>query len=176
MKINRQVVISVGVLVLSGLLISSLNYFRLQRHMNEAVSFYETGTVLRAHYGFFVNPTVLVLNMIRPGEESSRATNFYTLLKFSELVKDQEFSVVELQYNGSPRFLIKGDYFRKLGEEFSWQNPVYTLQHFPENLLNPDGSAAYPTWEGGWLGVSSKQLQDANDFHDKWYLDESLKN
>ena len=41
---------------------------------------------------------------------------------------------------------------------------------FPENLLKVDGSRAYPTWAGGLLGVSGKQVEDFNDFHRQWWL------
>jgi hypothetical protein len=41
--------------------------------------------------------------------------------------------------------------------------------------MNPDGSSAYPEWTGGWLGVASKQINDFNDFHSKWYLDDMNK-
>jgi len=62
-----------------------------------------------------------------------------------------------------------------LGKEYSWQNPVYTIRTFPENLINLDGSMAYPEWTGGWLRVTGKQMEDFNNFHKKWYLEDILK-
>nr|MBC8489582.1 hypothetical protein [Bacteroidota bacterium] len=55
------------------------------------------------------------------------------------------------------------------------QNPVYTMRTFPENLKNPDKSQSYSEWTGGWLGVSQKQIEDFNDFHDKWYFNDLLE-
>lgn len=79
---------------------------------------------------------------------------------------------VYLCYKGTPKFTISGSYFSRLGNEYSFQNPVYTMRTFPENLLTKDGLRAYPEWEGGIFGVLERQMQDFNDFHDKWYLDD----
>ena len=43
---------------------------------------------------------------------------------------------------------------------------------FPENLKTTSGLSAYSQWEGGMLGVLNRQLEDFNDFHDKWYLND----
>jgi hypothetical protein len=91
------------------------------------------------------------------------------LLQFAEQVKDRKFERVELAFRGETKFLLDGDFFQKLGREYSFQNPVYTTNHMPENLSLPDGTRAYDTWTGGLLGVSLKQMQDFNDFHDRWY-------
>jgi len=93
-----------------------------------------------------------------------------TLLQFSEHLKDENFDKVVLSYKGNPRFVLKGSYFRTLGEEYGVQNPIYTLRTLPENVYNLDGSPAFGTWTGGWLGVIGKQMEDLNEFHRAWYL------
>lgn len=90
--------------------------------------------------------------------------------QFSEQLKAEKYEQVDLCYRGERRFNIAGEYFQKLGKEFSWQNPVYTMRTLPENLKKPDGAPAYGTWTGGWIGVTGKQMEDFNDFHSKWYL------
>ena len=100
---------------------------------------------------------------------------FRVLLQFAESVKDYNFEIVELAFRGNTKFKLGGVYFKQLGEEYSWQNPIYTARTFPENLINPDGSQAYGQWTGGWLGVLNEQMSDFNDFHDKWYLDDLIK-
>lgn len=97
-------------------------------------------------------------------------------LQFSEKVNDDKFEFVELSYKGDTKFKINGDYFKKLRDEYSWQNPVYTIRTFPENLLNSDGTDAYSKWTGGLLEILKKQLEDFTDFHKKWYLDDMVKN
>jgi len=59
--------------------------------------------------------------------------------------------------------------------EYESQNPVYTIRTFPENLYTIDGKNVYGEWTGGLLGVVTKQMEDFNDFHKKWYIDEMTK-
>jgi hypothetical protein len=60
----------------------------------------------------------------------------------------------------------------KLRVEHSWQNPIYIVWAFPEHLKNPDGRITHPKWTGGLLGVIKEQIEDFNDFHKKWYLED----
>ena len=60
---------------------------------------------------------------------------------------------------GEIKFKLKGDYFKQLGEEYSYQNPIYTTRTFPENILNLDGTNAYSRWTGGIIGVTEKQIE-----------------
>jgi hypothetical protein len=99
---------------------------------------------------------------------------FRVFLQFAQAERSREFKSVELAFRGHPRFRIDGKYFKQLGEEFGTENPVYTMRTFPENLSRPDGSRAYPTWTGGWIGVAGKQMQDFNDFHRQWWMQDLL--
>ena len=72
---------------------------------------------------------------------------------------------------GNVKFKITGSYFKKIGQEYSFQNPLYTMRTFPENVINPDGTSAYSTWTGGILGVTEKQLEDFNELNKKWYIE-----
>jgi hypothetical protein len=38
--------------------------------------------------------------------------------------------------------------------------------------MNPGGTSAYSSWRGGFLGVDLHQIQDFNDFNDKWWKSE----
>ncbi|BCG73329.1 hypothetical protein MesoLj113a_44870 [Mesorhizobium sp. 113-1-2] len=69
---------------------------------------------------------------------------------------------------------MDGDYFRQIGREREWQNPVYVIRTLPENLKRIDGEPAFDTWTGGWLGVASKQMEDHAEFHKQWYLRDML--
>jgi len=104
---------------------------------------------------------------------NSMSDVFRVFLQFAAAEKDREYNSVELSFRGTPKFLIRGEYFRQLGIEFGTQNPIYTIRTFPEHMTKLDGSAAYPTWTGGWLGVSGKQMEDFSDFHRQWWLDAS---
>ena len=63
-------------------------------------------------------------------------------------------------------------YFKKPGDEYETQNPVYTMRTFTENVYRLDGRKAYPEWTGGWLGVLQKEMEQYSAFHDDWYLND----
>jgi hypothetical protein len=133
------------------------------------------GVEVSVHYGNYANPSILIYDLKSISNTNSMADVFRVYLQFSEKVQSKKFDVVELCFKGKTKFKIKGNYFQTLGEEYSWQNPVYTIRIFSENLINLDGSMAYPKWTGGLLGVLGKQMEDFNDFHKKWYLEDILK-
>ena len=118
--------------------------------------------------------SVLVYDLQSVSYDKSRADIFRVFLQFAEKVSSEYFSEVKLAYKGIIKFRIDGWYFQQLGEEYFWQNPVYTIRTFPEHLKYPSGIKAYPTWTGGIIGVTTEQMEDFNDFHDKWYLDDML--
>lgn len=118
------------------------------------------------------NSQDLVYDLVNISGEDSAADIFRILLQFSEQIKEKNFDSVHLSYQGQEKFFLKGDYFQKLGKEYSVQNPVYTVRTFPENVYNPDGYQAYPTWTGGVIGVVGKQMEDFTDFYKKWYLND----
>lgn len=113
---------------------------------------------------------ILDYDLISITGDVSAADTFRVILQFSEQIKEKNFDLVRLRFQGKEKFLLKGDYFQKLGREYSFQNPVYTVRTFTENVYNLDGSRAYPTWTGGMIGVTKKQMEDFNDFNRKWYL------
>jgi hypothetical protein len=158
-------------LVLIPLSVYGWNYLTLQRKVSEVLDKdpRNKGVEVSAHYKTYVNPSVLVYDLRGVAGTNSRLDVTRVLLQFAEQVKDKKFERVELAFRGETKFLLDGDYFQQLGREYNYQNPVYTTNHMPENLRLPDGTRAYDTWTGGLLGVSLKQMQDFNDFHDRWY-------
>lgn len=158
-------------LVLIPLSVYGWNHLTLQRKMAEVLDNdpRNKGVEVSVHYKTYVNPSVLVYDLRAVAGTNSRLDVTRVLLQFAEQVKDRKFERVELSYRGETKFLLDGDYFQELGREYNFQNPVYTTNNMPENLRLPDGTRAYDTWTGGLLGVSLKQMQDFNDFHDRWY-------
>ncbi|MBD9544775.1 hypothetical protein IB276_35685 [Ensifer sp. ENS04] len=130
---------------------------------------------LYAHYAWGVNPNVLVLNIVSLEPAASMADVDRVLLDTAEAFKKRNFSKVVLAYRGHNRFQFDGAYFRRVGEERSWQNPVYTIRTMSENVEDLDGSPAFGTWTGGWLGVMGKQMEDHRKFHQRWYIDDLMK-
>lgn len=161
-------------LVIALTAVGTWNYLAVHRHLASALADDPRNGGIRAvaHYAYFVNPRVLVLDLREvPGNKSALDVS-RTLLQFSERIKNSRFDRVVLAYRGDPKFNLDGDYFQKLGDEYAFQNPVYTLRTLPENVYNLDGTPAFGTWTGGLLGVVGEQKQDLNEFHQRWYAQE----
>lgn len=173
---KRTIFLICVVILILTLGIYSLNYLQLQSKMNEVLKqdYRNEGIKISVHYEDYINPSTLVYELKSISGTNSMADVFRVFLQFSEKMKSKKFGTIKLAYKGTTKFIIDGRYFQKLGEEYSWQNPIYTMRTFPENLMNPDGSSAYPVWEGGLLGVLKEQTEDFNDFHKKWYLEDML--
>lgn len=161
-------------LVVSALCVYAINYFQLQSLMNSVTTdeARNNGIKVSVHYKSYVNTSVLIYDLKSISGSNSMADVFRVFLQFADKIQSRKFDNIELAYRGEMKFKIDGDYFQTLGKEFSRQNPIYTVRTFPENLMKPDGSKAYPQWTGGVLGVVKKQMENFDDFHRKWYLDE----
>ena len=163
-----------AILLLAVALIWGWNYFNLQISMNEVINEdnRNEGIDVSVTYGNYFNTGVLVYDLKSVEGSKSPADVFRVLLQYANKMKNKEFDEVLLQHKGITKFKIQGIYFKRLGEEYTFQNPVYTMRTFTENLSNPDGSNAYSSWTGGMLGVLGKQMEDFNDFHKRWYIED----
>ncbi len=161
-----------GVILLILTLIFSINYINLQSRMNDVLKNdpRNLNISVSVHYEKYLNLSILVYDLKGISKENSMADVFRVFLQFAESVKDKKFDVVELSFNGVTKFKITGVYFNTLGQEYSKQNPIYTMRTFTENLMKPDGTKAYSQWTGGLLGVITHQMEDFNEFHKEWYL------
>jgi len=168
--------ISALILTLTVIFISiyGFNYFKLQNIMNDVISndYRNSGIKVKTNFENFINTDILIYNLTKVGGDKSMADVFRVFLQFAEKTTSSMFDKVIFAYYGKKKFYINGVYYNKLGEEFDFQNPVYTTRTFPENLYNLDGTKPYPGWTGGWIGVVGKQVEDFNDFHKQWYLKE----
>jgi len=168
-------IFSTILLVIVGLY--AFNYLKLQSPMNKVIKGDKrnNGIEVSVHFENYINTSILIYDLKNVSGSNTMVDVFRVLLQFANEVKEREFIIVKLSFRGDTKFLIEGDYFQKIGEEYPWQNPVYSTRTFPENLLNIDGSRAYGQWTGGILGVLGKQMEDFNDFNEKWYLDDLRK-
>jgi hypothetical protein len=128
------------------------------------------GYALRAHFGYYINPSTLVLDLYDV-KSVAPVDLFRALFQSAEALHEsgRKFDKVLLARDGTPVFLMGGNEFSALGAEFSaGQNPVYLIRTLPEKLYRPSGEAAFGRWEGGWLGVLTKQMEDANKAAQQW--------
>lgn len=114
---------------------------------------------------------LLVLDLVEASNVSP-ADGFRALLTMAEALREESFARVYLARSGDQRFSIAGTYFHELGEERkNGQTPVYLTRTFPEHVAKaPEGSPAFETWTGGFLGVTTRQLEDFNEFSRRWMV------
>jgi hypothetical protein len=158
------------------LLVAGVNYVNLQGSMSQVLGDDERikDISVSAHYQYYLNPDVLVYDLRSVPGTSSPMDITRVMLQFAEKIKDRSFKTVELDHRGNQKFILKGEFFQKLGEDYKTQNPAYTIRTLPENLYKPDGTAAYGTWTGGLLGVLGHQMEDFTSFHRTWYIDDLI--
>lgn len=132
-------------------------------HRNENVdfSFYVTGEIFR----------YCIDNV---ADQGSSMDVFRILLQAADNLKNQKFNQVELCFRGSTIFILPGEHFSTIGQEFEKQNPMYTVRTFPEKLKLPNGESAFKKHSGGALYLMRVQMADFKDMNSIWYLDELI--
>jgi hypothetical protein len=162
----------VGFLLLSG--VYGVNYGLLQHPLTTVVQGNPENQGIRffVHYGYFVNPSELVIDVWHVDGNKSAIDVFRVLLQYAQRLELQgtSFSQVKLASKGKVKFVLTGAYFKQLGQEYGEQNPMYTARTFAENVYTPGGERAFESWTGGLLGVAEKQLKDFKSFHQQWYI------
>ncbi len=154
-------------LTLAIILIWGLNYILVASPVEQKLSAdtRNSGCSLRAHYQYYLSPSTLVLDLTRSVDL------FRILFHAAQALHEsgRRFDKVVLARAGTPVFQMKGEEFATIGLEFgAGQNPVYLIRTLPEKLYRLGGEAAFGHWEGGLLGVLSKQMQDANLAAQQW--------
>lgn len=113
---------------------------------------------------------MLVIDLRHVGELAAPVDVMRVLFQSADALRNSQFKRVVLAYKGQDKFYLEGSFFQTLGREYETQNPAYSLRTFPENVKRLDGTPAYGTWTGGWLGVMSKQMEDLAKFGKDWYM------
>jgi hypothetical protein len=162
----------VGIIILFVFLI---NYLLVGRFMSNTVSedYRNKGLSISAHYEYYLNPNVLVINVKKVSGSIAPADVFRVLLQFAEKMQKSNYEYVHLQSKGNFKYMISGDYFSTLGREYSFQNGAYTIRTFPENVYLKNGKKAFRSWSGGLFGVVKEQMEDANRFTTKWFMEDN---
>lgn len=170
----KKTIMAVIALAVTAAAVFSFNYFTVSKPLSEVLESEarNSGINIRAHYEYYIQPTVLAIDVQHISGEKSAADVFRVFLQYAEKLKDKSFDTVLLQSKGKTKFSLEGDYFKKLGNEYGDQNPVYTIRTFTEHVYTPDGKKAFGTWTGGLLGVLKEQMEDFGDFHKKWYVED----
>jgi hypothetical protein len=97
---------------------------------------------------------------------------FQNLITLYILFKEEDSERIILSFKGESKFMLKGDFFKEIGSKHGIQNPIYTLRTLPQHVYNIDGTNAFVTRTGRWMGGLGQQMDDLNAFHSQWYLNE----
>lgn len=170
----KRIIPLILVFCVIGVGVFSFNYFTVAKPLSDVLESEarNSGINMRAHYGRYIQPKVLAIDMHHVSGDKSAADVFRVFLQYSSRLKGKSFDNVLLQSKGKTKFVLEGDYFKELGEEYGAQNPVYTMRTFTEHVYTPEGKKAFGTWTGGLLGVLNKQMEDFGEFHKKWYVED----
>jgi hypothetical protein len=168
----RKISLVAAVLVAIFLFVTSVSYIRLTLAAREEAG---EGVSAISYYEYGILPNTIVYDIWGVGPNSSQAGILGGFFRFSDRLKDRTFTKVILSYRGTPRFVLGGDDFHTIGQEFEFQNPIFTLRTLPEKLKTPDGMQAFDSWSGGMLGVLNAQMEDVNEMGRRWYLNDLLR-
>ena len=171
---NTKIVRLAGLVVLLALLLAGALYFsgrvsgwnQLQPKVTEALAAdsRNSGITVKVSRG----SGNLYFDLAEVSGDKSSADVFRTFLTASQALKEESFDKVILTRHGQQRFWIPGSYWHELAASYGTDNVIYTVRTFPEHVMKPDGSGAFQKWEGGFLGVATKQMEDFNDFMKQW--------
>ena len=157
--------------------IFSMNYFFVQRSVSNVLTSdpRNFGISVSARYNYWVDPFDIVFDLTDVSGSSSEADVTRVLFQFADKMKDRNFNRVYLSFKGHSKFFLEGEYFRELGSEVDGENPVYLIRTLPENVKTLTGESAFGAWTGGLIGVVGNQMNDFNQFHRDWYLNDLIK-
>lgn len=126
---------------------------------------------LLARFGYYLDPTTLTLDLWDAGEASTADLTRVLFHVAASRTGWPQVRRVTFSRRGRPLFILPGEVFSQIGRLFeAGENPVYLMRTFPERLYLPSSERAFGSWEGGVLGVLTKQMGDLNDFGQTWAL------
>lgn len=136
----------------------------------------ESGVETSVHRRDLIGGWDIVFDVGTTTGEVSMVDMTRRLLKSAEALESYDFARVYLSSAGKEKFYLEGPYFKQLGEQREWQNPVFTIRTMPENVYNLDGTKAFGAWSGGLIGVLGGQMKDNTEFHERWWVNDALSN
>ncbi len=128
---------------------------------------------LFAYRQWLLSPGTVMIDLRDVTGSASMADVDRNFFKAAEALKDRRFDAVVLAWHGTPKLLFDPDAFQMIGRERSLQNPVYVIRTMQRSVSTLDGAPAFPELSGGWLGVLGAEMDQHNDFHHRWWLDEA---
>lgn len=156
----------------------SWNYLSIWQPVSQALSKDSRNKSIQVatYYEYAIIPSVLVFDLRSVSAATSQIDVMRVFFQAADSLRDKSFDKVILAYKGKAKFAVGGDYFKTLGNEYSWQNPILLTRTFAQNVKQLDDTPAFSTWTGGLFGVMQNQLDDLASLHRQWYLNDWIAN
>jgi hypothetical protein len=163
-RLVRLVVFALPVLVFL------LNFGLFQDPVNRVIQRDDRnrGMVVRAHWRWYVDPTVLVYDLRDAPADATGIDVLRAFLHFAYKQKGRQFVRVDLAWRGERRFSVRGRDFAELGWQYVNRSPVDTMAVMPGILYRPDGSKAFPVPPGSFAQQNAQLLLDFTSFVNTW--------
>ncbi len=113
--------------------------------------------------GYTVNGDITIdLRKVKGG--CRRIDPIHLILQLTGKLKDYKISYLILACQGKEKYRITKSDVDRLALNYDNDARGWSFMHLPELLLRPDGTHPFGTWEGGFLGVMSHQIEDLSTF------------
>lgn len=129
------------------------------------------GIVAEASYGAFADTGRIVFN-IKKIEKPEEITPLILFILYAGKMNDSTFKKVELQYKGKTKFVMEGDYFKRIGTQTQIDKPEKIAVEIPPLLKKPNGLPAFTEPFGDEQWVAQKQIKNLRDFLLDWYVND----
>jgi len=162
----------VVVIALAFLGVLAFNYFAVEQPLHHVLTNDSRNQVVRAraHFERWISRDTLVFDLTDVSGNAKEIDVFRIFLQYAQAIKGRRFARVILAHRGTKKFVLDGDYFQRLGQEYESQNPMYTIRTFPTHLTAMDGSKPFTEYVGGALGVLGKEMEQFTEFNELWYI------
>jgi hypothetical protein len=166
---RRRLLLTSGLLL--PVLVFLLNYSLFQQPIDRVIERDDrnAGMVVRAHWRWFVDPTVLVYDLRETGAGAKGIDVLRALFQFAYRQKDHRFERVVLAWQGTPRFYLTGTDFADLGRQYPNRSPVDAMVVIPPMIRRLDGARAFPgNRVAPFFDEQQQRLLDFNRFVNEW--------
>lgn len=127
-----------------------------------------------AYRRWLISPSSIVFDVRGVKDTASMVGMDRALFKAAEALKDRDYDQVILAHRGTAKFILDGARFKTIGQERQSQNPIYVIRTIQQDIKNMDESPAFGTLSGGWLGVLGAEMEQHNEFHQKWWVEDEI--
>lgn len=167
MSSRKKWAIAIGVLLLPLIFtwVSPRNW-HLASKLEQCPS--KQGIDARAYY-VWMSPDSIVLDLGSNHSSGVRRIDvLHLLLQFLSEIEYSGVRRVFLASEGNRIYFVEVSECEDLVESYDGGGRLWALNNCPSRVRNLDGSPAFESWSGGWLGVLKEQSEDIVTLADRW--------